>query len=274
MRRTHAVSLATVCLSLVLAATAGAVTTGSVFARYANCSPTGTTAVSIDGGAWSPTYYAGVYNLYIDTTPSRVINAPGYTDATSLVESLSASQGTYADRPAVVCPSFCADVYQEAPPDWTQYNIQSLQDGPLNDSQSPMSAAAAGDLRKLWTNYYYLVQDDPQKDRYAGIFESCVWEIVNEKSGSYKLDDGSFRISNGDYYTDGNNWLNSLSSLPASNANLRILTSTTAQDYAVILPGIGTQSPVVPEPLTLSALALAIGSAGMYARRRMQAKVA
>ena len=259
-------------LAMIVASQAGALTTGYVYAHYENASPSSIVSYSLNGGSWT-SVYAGVYNLHIQATPGRYGNYTAAKEATALINS-----GTPFDHGngemAISVQAFCIDIYQTAPKnnEWNFYEIRTLDNAPGGAPGSLfMTDQAMNDITKLWYNYSGILDQGTaaEKNFAAGVFQVCIWEIVNERNGNYDLANGDFRINNLAMATTGNSWLTSLSSLPdvpESELQLRALYSDLWQDFAVVMP---VKPPgTVPEPLTMAGLGMAIFGAGAYLRKR------
>ena len=260
-------------LGMLVTLQASALTTGYVYAHYDNSSPTSIISYSLDGGAWT-SVYAGVYNLHILSGNYGDFTAD--QEATRLMDSLNGTTFTNGGGvEAVKAMTFCIDVNQLAPKNeaWNYYEIRTLDEAPGGAPGTLfMTDQAATNLAKLWYNYSGLLDTGTLAERNfaAGVFQTCVWEIVNEASGNYDLFDGAFKINNSAIATEGNVWLNSLASMadvPESDFQLRALYSDIYQDFAIIMP-VGAAPPAVPEPLTMMGMGMALAGAGAYLRKR------
>ena len=236
----------------VLGSTADA--TSHLELKYYGPGATEAAWTSLNGGAsWEGPWYTGVYKLQLNSNPSTYSG----DDATKLV--------TSAD-PSYVISTFCMDVRQEAPTSFTQYEVVQPEAAPIGGGNSFMSPAKADALRRLFS-FYSPGFDNAQ----AGAFEAAVWEIVYETGASYNVYNGSFKIS--EYWGSGwgliaNGWLNNLSTVQPNN-DLRALVSMSAQDYALTIPGVGSES--IPEPVTMAGLMMGIGGLVTYIRKRRKA---
>jgi len=163
---------------------------------------------------------------------------------------------------------------------WIPYEVTTLDQMGLNDRQ-------IDDINKLWAGYSSYLNSDSYYDRnlYTGLFQACLWEIVEETSGEYSLSDGTFQVRplmNAPRYASresefnydraafdelGNAWLSSLSTMPSVDFGLSMLWHDTLQNLLVGSPAVGQ----IPEPLTMSGVALALISLGAYLRKRRKA---
>ena len=261
-------------LGMLVTVQASALTTGYVYAHYDNASPTSIISYSLDGGVWT-SVYAGVYNLHIQTSNYGDLTAD--QEATRLMESLGGTTFNHGGGiEAVKAMSFCIDINQLAPQNeaWNYYEIRTLDSAPGGAPGTlTMSDLAVENLAKLWYNYSGLLETGTMAERNfaAGVFQSCVWEIVNERSGEYDLADGAFKINNTAVASTGNTWLNSLSSMAdvsESDFQLRVLYSDLYQDFAVVMPVGAASTSAVPEPLTMMGMSMAIFGVGAYLRKR------
>lgn len=179
--------------------------------------------------------------------------------------------------------AYCIDIHQDAPPSFALYNIYHLSDAPLwittgGGQGAVMGAGKAADLGRL-----FALVKDPIRDVNMTLaanqtaFQACVWEIVNETSGTYKLGsasqdpNGTFRSWDGSLNVGlANGWLSSLGQY-AANRDVIALVNTNTQDYALVDAGSGGNwgaPPPVPEPLTMAGLMIGIGGVVTYVRRR------
>jgi hypothetical protein len=261
-------------LGMFVTVQAHALTTGYVYAHYDNATPSSIISYSMDGGPWT-SVYAGVYNLHIHATNYGDYTSAG--EATRLMESLSSTQFHHGGGvQAVSAMTFCIDINQLAPQnnDWNFYEIRTLDAAPGGAPGTlTMTDQAMMDITKLWVNYRGLLDTGTMAERNfaAGVFQTCIWEIINERSGDYDLLGGAFVINNLGIATTGNAWLSSLSSLPdvdPSELQLRALYSDVYQDFAIVMPiAVGAGS-AVPEPMTMFSMGMAIFGAGAYLRKR------
>ena len=154
--------------------------------------------------------------------------------------------------------AWCVDIFQ-----LTMFNTA------VNDYQIASATKVQtfnGDkLALLATRALGLVKDNVT----SGAFQLAAWEIVNETSNSYSLDEGKFKVSKitDEQKTLAQSWLLNLPTV--SEYSLTIYTSATKQDLAVFekLPAPPAS---VPEPATTALLGL--GLLGFVASRRKHAK--
>jgi hypothetical protein len=196
------------------------------------------------------TVYTGVYNLANDT--SR---------ATGQGVTISNALGT-------TIHSFCMDVSQSAPSDSTQYQVISLESGPIGGTDTAMGATRANEIRELFGRFYSQCFTNTQ----AAAFQAAIWEIENERTGNpFDVNAGDLVVghSNPEIQTVANGWLGSLTgnSLYYDN-NVRAIGNSCSQDYVFTLTATGQGQSLVPEPLTITAVMMALGGLGMYVRKR------
>jgi len=257
---------------------ANALTTGYVYAHYENASPTSIVSYSLDGGSWT-SVYAGVYNLHVNASAGSYGDFTPAQEATRLMESLDGTRFNHGGGvEAISAAVFCIDINQLAPNNnaWNYYEIRTLDSAPGGAPGTlTMTDQAMEDISKLWYNYRGLLDTGTMAERNfaAGVFQCCVWEIVNERGGDYDLVSGVFKINDSNIAATGNSWLNSLSSFDAvssSELQLRALYSDMYQDFAIVMPvgTAGDNAGAVPEPMTMIGMGIAICGAGAYLRKR------
>lgn len=249
---------------LALASSAARAADDYLQLRYTSANPTQTGYAVLDG-VLNTLVYIGKYNLEVQT-------GGGYTGpiSTSIVnQSLNGAIG-----------AFCIDVRQYSSYNFAQYSATTdLANAPVT-SGSVMGSAKANDLRKLfaahWTSHMTANQ--------AAAFQSDIWEIINDTSGTYSLSSGNFRVtesSGSGWVTLGNSWLAELPTLSAMQNDLVALTSATSQDYALTVPGAAADGGnggggdgsngfgTVPEPATIIGVLMGVGGLARYIRRRV-----
>jgi hypothetical protein len=223
--------------------------------------------------AYNEQVCTGIYRLAID-------NAAGSFSGTG------SNLVNYANSHGGTVDTFCADLYQDAPTQWTTYQILNVNTW---ESDIGLSSTKAANLREL---FGYFLPGSPGNtqtgwtDDSAAAFETCVWEIMNETSGKYGVSqgDGSFYMMGESWTGTANTWLTELNNQaitgasaqaivdPGADTDLTVLYNSQTQDYAMFVPGIGG-APEVPEPVTLfGVLAGAVCAGRMYLKRRRAAK--
>jgi len=227
------------------------------------------------GDTWSLKVYSAelITHVNFDSATGKGVD---------LVQDQPTAPGHSSGPRAVQMATFCLEVGEPLPTtgagvQWNPYEVTTL-------SASGLSGQQVDDINKLWENYNHYLYEGTDRDRnlYTGLFQSCIWEIVEETSGAYGLNSGSFQIRpllGGPEYTSremefdydrgffdamGNSWLTSLADLPSVDASLAMLKSDTFQNL-LVKQRVGSQ---VPEPLTMSGVALALISVGAYLRKR------
>ena len=256
--------LAAVAAGLMTASAAQATSLGSVDLRYASCAPSETGYLYVNNVNLG-NVYVGVYNLEFNTAPGSYSGPLG----TALIDSLVEKNTTMAG-------SFCIDIHQNAPQGATfrDYEIVSLDDLYTGDD-----AYKANALRSLFKGHWSGVTSDSTA---AAAFQAAVWEIINENTGSWKVDYSDGDAVRGSFYvkeTSGSNWggdatalLAGLGNYSPANANVFALVNGTWQDYALIVipenPDPTEENGAVPEPITLAGLFLGLAGVGGYIRRR------
>jgi hypothetical protein len=140
-------------------------------------------------------------------------------------------------------------------------------------SPTAFSQRAATDLGRLYTNHHAAIDLTSSSGPSEAAFQLAVWEIVNERSGSYSLTGGNFRAS-GTGSALAATWLNELSTASASQYSASIWTVqsviTTGHGYAQDV-AVFTKVPPVPEPETYGMLLAGLVLLGYSARRRRAA---
>jgi hypothetical protein len=141
----------------------------------------------------------------------------------------------------------------------------------MDGNVAPMGDAKARDLGRLFYSHYSDANNGSADN--AAAFAACVWEIVNETSGTYNISTGSFTVTPSNYAgadttwgNTANSWLdpNSLGTVQARD--LWAIVNTSTQDFAIVIPG-SVDGSTVPEPITLLTGFLAVSGFGVYVRR-------
>ncbi|TXT22921.1 MAG: hypothetical protein FD134_2346 [Gallionellaceae bacterium] len=137
------------------------------------------------------------------------------------------------------------------------------------------SQQAATDLGRLYTNHHAAVDLTSSSGTNEAAFQLAIWEIVNERSGSYSLVGGDFKASgNSAINTLASTWLNELGTASASQYTASIWTVqstlTTGHGYAQDV-AVFSKMPAVPEPEIYAMFLAGLGLLGFAARRRSRA---
>ena len=151
--------------------------------------------------------------------------------------------------------SYCVELDQMTSSSWTTYRLAEFS--------QPVASSLA--------HLYQVANNSPTIFNSASgsaAFQAAVWEIVNEKSGTFSLSGGSFmgNFSNSFYVTDSttkqaNAWLSAVNSLSGPELyKAQKYASASAQALLVIT--------AVPEPETYVMLLAGLGLMGVVARRR------
>jgi hypothetical protein len=149
-------------------------------------------------------------------------------------------------------PSFCIDLQNESVSTPETYQVVALADAP-NPSAGPMGPTKAADLTQLLSKYWTNSLD---ADHAAGL-QLAVWEIVDEKSGSYNIATGNFQAAgNGVVSTYAEDYLSNFNT--GSLGSYVAVTSLIYQDYAI----------QVPAPGAILLGSIGVGLVGWLRRRR------
>jgi hypothetical protein len=109
----------------------------------------------------------------------------------------------------------------------------------------------------------------------AAAFQAAVWEIINEDAGTAysvtKLNGATYASYGGSapaWVTQANTWLTSVwnDTNPAPDIGLRVLANSSTQDFALVVPCLGSNP--IPEPLTMAGVALGLCASGAYVSKR------
>jgi hypothetical protein len=155
--------------------------------------------------------------------------------------------------------SFCVDIFHSF--NFITDSFDVLKPATIISSQ------AAVDLGRLYTNHQADISSTGSSATNESAFQLAVWEIVNERSGTYSLNGGQFNAT-GTGSALANTWLSELgtASNSAYTANIWTVQSMLsvgkgyAQDVVVFAP--------VPEPQTYAMMLVGLGLIGFTARRK------
>ena len=174
--------------------------------------------------------------------------------------------------------TFCADIKQTIGYGQTcTYDVYLPQDAPIGGTNNPngMGAAKADDLRLLFS-----LMPSSLDAKKATAFQAAVWEIINEDAGTAYALTGTTKgnlyttapAGTDTWVTTANGWLTTVWSYtdPVPDIGLRVLVNPITQDFALVVPGLGSNP--IPEPLTLLAFGSAIAGLAGYIRRRRLAQ--
>lgn len=130
------------------------------------------------------------------------------------------------------------------------------------------SSKAATDLGRLYTNHHADIDSTSSSAANEAAFQLAVWEIVNERSGTYSLAGGDFKAT-GTGSALASMWLSELSTASASAYSVDIWTVQSARTG-----GYGAQDVAVfksvPEPATCALMLAGLGLLGFTSRRKKQ----
>ena len=168
--------------------------------------------------------------------------------------------------------SFCVDIFHSFSFVTRSLDVLKPADVALAGSTATLptviSSSAAADLGRLYTNHHAAIDSTSSSGANEAAFQLAVWEIVNERSGTYSLDGGDFEAT-GTGSSTASLWLSELSTASAStySANIWAVQSMVsgkgyAQDVVVF-----TQ---VPEPEAYAMMLAGLGLLGFALRRRNQ----
>lgn len=230
-------------------------TTDTMSVEYSNVSPGITTDLSgtFDGvhesyGAGS--IYAGVCNLTNDPT-----------HATGQGVTISNAVGT-------TIHGFCMDVLQGTSSSYSQYQVISLDSGPVGGANTAMGSTRANEIRELFGRYYSQSFTNTQ----AAAFQAAIWEVEYEAAANpLNVTSGSVVVGQSDpaIQTVADGWLGSLTGNSAYyDNNVRAISNGSYQDYVFTTSTMNPGTSPVPEPLTITAVIMALGGLGMYVRKR------
>jgi hypothetical protein len=130
-------------------------------------------------------------------------------------------------------PSFCIDLQDESQTAPETYQEVALADAP-QFSAGPMGATKAADLTQLLSKYW---TNSLSADQAAGL-QLAVWEIVDEKSGTYDIATGNFEAAgNGAASIWAEDYLSNFNT--GSLGSYVAVSSPIYQDYAIQIPAPG-----------------------------------
>ncbi len=132
------------------------------------------------------------------------------------------------------------------------YDVRDLEDAPLPadplyPASTPMGAAKAEMISKLWGNFFnpaWLAGGTPNK-QLGEAFGIAIWEIVWETSGTLDVTSGSFYADNVEQAVQANIWLGQLAGITTNLVDVVALSNNGSQDFVT-----------VPEPATMALLSL------------------
>jgi len=257
---------AMVVLIMASAGVASAGSQGTVELKYNNADPA-VNATFTHGTQVNQGTRVGVYNLQIRSAGDP--EGDGFIDLiadTAVSGAKAQADGSY------IIGGFCIDLPQYASYSYLPYGIYALEEAPLGE---PMGSRA-NKLRELFgrnlaefKTLTAIGQDN--RNSYAAAMQAAVWEIVFEETNTtLDVKVGHVSVALTTFYQDkANFWLGTITGTEGAPMNNDLLAFGNAnkQDFAIFVPGAGTENPV-PEPFTMLTASLAIGGLGMYVRRR------
>jgi hypothetical protein len=190
--------------------------------------------------------------------------------------------------------TFCIEIMQDVVINSTySFTVGAVKDAPTpgtlvvpnpgTNLNGPMGQSKADLIGKLWALHHgdTLVDDAANlNDKAAGAaaFQTTIWEIVYENSGSYSLSTGDLKasqsgtsVSSGRAITLAGTWLAELSNNVSYTApNLKAISSPGAQDQIFELP-VPQGAPGTPVPSAACAGLVLMGIMGTARRRRGRA---
>jgi PEP-CTERM motif len=169
--------------------------------------------------------------------------------------------------------SFCVDIFHSFSFSTDSNDVLKPANVALAGSTATLptiiSSQAAVNLGRLYTNHQADIASTGSSATNEAAFQLAVWEIVNERSGTYSLSGGDFKAT-GTGSALASTWLGELgtASNSAYTANIWTVQSLVtqgngySQDVVVFSP--------VPEPQTYAMLLAGLGVIGFTSRRRKQ----
>jgi len=249
---------------LLILACAGEAGAGSIGLTFINDFPTQKCTMNPAPAPYSKNtqFYVGRSNFEISD------NQPDPTDAAAELLAIASGQGGLIQGYCIDTSQFVAEGRSYV---WKVVNINSDPLGaPTLGKKYSVAEAKVRDLQGLFARHGMTA--NPSADE-AAAMAAAVWEIVNEKTGSYDLSGGSFKVNqvtgDGNWASMANQWLSNLS-MPAGTPTpiLYALVDPVVQDFVVGVAAVQTWDQPVPEPLTMASALLAICGLGGYIRRR------
>jgi hypothetical protein len=161
--------------------------------------------------------------------------------------------------------SFCVDIFHS-------FGFSATSNSSVHPT-SIVTAAAAEDLGRLYSNHGDLVASTSSTAANEAAFQLAVWEIVNEGGdGSYGLSDGKFQATGADAAL-AQTWLTELVGISAPS-NFKATVWSVDSVVRVAKAGDYPQDIVVfapvPEPQTYAMMLVGLGLLGFSARRKNQ----
>jgi len=242
-------------VSVVALSSFASATTDTMSVEFTNVSPGMATDLSgtFDGvhESYGPgSVYAGVYDLANDPT-----------HATGQGVTISNALGT-------TIHGFCMDVLQSASSNFQQYQVITLDSGPVGGADTAMGTTRANEIRELFGRFYSQSFTNTQ----AAAFQAAIWEIEYEAANNpFDVTSGSVVVAQSDpaVQTVANGWLGSLTGNSAYyDNNVHAISNGSYQDFVFTTSTTNLGVSPVPEPLTVTAVMMALGGLGMYVRKR------
>ena len=203
---------------------------GYVDVKYTSVNPGGSMTITSSGHNGG--VLTGVYNLSLKNATNTFYGYLG-----------DGSSNSFA------VDAFCIDVWDYAPGSFQNYSIVSLDSAP-DPGAGPMGSIRASHLAQMYNIYW----NGPLDNITASALQIATWEVVDEKTASYNVTNGSFNVTgNSSVLTLANTMLGSITSGSSFNNYVALSNSTTSnkyQDYVVKTP--------VPTSVILGILGLTV----------------